>query len=574
MYQSIYYLTAARQASIHTFTFWFGRLPALLLVCGWLATPTYAQQGWARAFGGTNGEFGTAVAVDAAGNVYTTGYFSGTADFDPGSGVASLTAVGSGRDVFVSKLDASGNFVWAKAFGGTSTDQGYGISVDAAGNVYTTGSFQGTVDFDPGSGVASLTSVGSDEVFMSKLDASGNYVWAKAFGGIFGDYGYSIAVDAAGNVYTTGFFYGTADFDPGPGVASLSAVGNNIDVFVSKLNASGNYVWAKAFGGTNDEIGYGIALDASGNVYTTGRFTGTTDFDPSSGIANLTSAGGSDVFVSKLNSLGNYVWAKAFGGTSDGDIGYGIALDASDNIYTTGNFQGTVDFDPGVGTANLASAGSFDVFVSKLNTSGNYIWAKAFGSTGIDVGYGIALDAAGNVYTTGGFGATVDFDPGSGVANLTPVGNNDVFVSKLDASGNYVWAKAFGGTNTELGYGIAVDVSGNAYTTGLFLGTVDFDPGPGVLNLTSAGITDVFVSKLNTSGGLAGCALNSSVKAGNWNDPTVWSCGQVPVSADLVSVGHAVSVPTSYTATAGRIRYTTGGRVVFNTPSAKLRVGP
>jgi Beta-propeller repeat len=570
MYQSIYYLATDRQASIHTFTFWFGRLPALLLVCGWLATPTHAQQGWARAFGGTNGEFGTAVAVDAAGNVYTTGGFQGTVDFDPGLGIANLTSAGS-NDVFVSKLNASGNFVWAKAFGSTTSESGNGIAVDAAGNVYTTGSFQGTVDFDPGLGVANLTSAGSNDVFVSKLDASGNYVWAKAFGGTASDNGSGIAVDATGNVYTTGTFQATADFDPDPGVASLTTVGSN-DVFVSKLNTSGNYIWAKAFGGTSSEIGRAVSVDASGNVYTTGTFQATVDFDPGQGVVSLTSAGSDDVFVSKLNASGNLVWANAFGGTANDD-GRGIAVDATGNVYTTGYFIGTADFDPGQGVVSLTAIGSFDVFVSKLNASGNYVWAKAFGSTLIDIGYGIAVDAAGNVYTTGYFSLTADFDPGSGVVSLIPVGRDDVFVSKLDASGNYVWAKAFGGTLVDQGYGIAVDAAGNVYTTGYFIGTADFDPGPGVLNLTSAGNNDVFVSKLNASGNLGGCALNSSVKAGNWNDPTVWSCGQLPTLTDPVQLNHVVTLPNNFTANALRVRYSTGAKLTFGSNS-RLRVAP
>jgi hypothetical protein len=470
------------------------RLTALLLICGWLTTPTHAQT-WAKSFGGTNQDIGYAVAVDAAGNVYTTGRFGGTVDFDPGAGVASLTAAGP-VNAFVSKFDASGNYVWAKAFACTQFEFGYGIAVDATGNVYTTGYFFGTADFDPGAGVASLTSVNWD-IFVSKLDASGNYVWAKALGGSGFDNGQGIALDATGNVYTTGTFEGTADFDPGAGVANLTSAGNK-DVFVSKLDASGNYVWARRFGGSvSDDIGYGIAVDATGNVHTSGSFFGTADFDPGAGVANLT-ANSTDIFVSKLNASGNYVWAKALGGTNQ-DFGFGIALDATGNVYTTGYFAGTADFDPGAGVANLISGGGDDIFVSKLDASGNYVWGKALGGTGGEVGYGIAVDATGNVHTTGSFAGTADFDPGLGVANLTAGG---IFVSKLDASGSYVWGKALGGTGGEVGYGIAVDATGNVCTTGSFGGTGDFDPGPGILNLTWVGGNDVFVSKLNASGSL------------------------------------------------------------------------
>jgi len=383
-------------------------------------------------------------------------------------------------------------------FGGSSDDVGNSIAVDSSGNLYTTGYFEGTVDFDPGAGTSNLTSAGSADVFVSKLDSSGNFVWAKSFGGSSGDRGYSIAVDSSGNVYTTGFFVGTVDFDPGAGTSNLTSAGS-YDVFVSKLNSSGNFVWAKSFGGSSPDAGYSIAVDSSGNLYATGAFQGTADFDPGAGTSNLTSAGGADVFVSKLDSSGNLVWAKGFGGSS-GDVGNSIAVDSSGNLYATGDFYSTVDFDPGAGTSNLTSAGGSDVFVSKLDSSGNLVWAKSFGGSSPDIGYSIAVDGSGNVYTTGFFEGTADFDPGAGTSNLGSAGGDDVFVSKLDSSGALVWAKSFGGSSPDAGYSIAVDSSGNLYTTGYFVGTVDFDPGAGTSNLTSAGSYDVFVLKLTSSG--------------------------------------------------------------------------
>ncbi|MGC6468655.1 MAG: SBBP repeat-containing protein, partial [Chitinophagales bacterium] len=215
------------------------RVCLLIAIC--LSTFSYAQQAnfeWAKSFGGTFDDQGYSIALDASGNVYTTGWFAGTVDFDPGAGTNNLTAQGS-ADVFVQKLDPLGNLIWAKSFGGTSADQGYSIALDASGNVYTTGRFRGTVDFDPGAGLATLTSAGSDDVFIQKLDPLGNLIWAKSFGGTSADYGYSIAVDASGNVYTTGYFQGTVDFDPGAGTNNLTAQGNR-DVFIQKLDPLGN----------------------------------------------------------------------------------------------------------------------------------------------------------------------------------------------------------------------------------------------------------------------------------------------------------------------------------------------
>jgi pimeloyl-ACP methyl ester carboxylesterase len=450
---------------------------------------------WAKQMGGTSSDYGNSIAVDANGNVYTTGMFQGTADFDPNSGTNNLTSAGS-NDIFVSKLDASGNFLWAKQMGGANTDQVYSIAVDANGNVYTTGLFIGTSDFNPGTGIFNLTSLGTiPDIFVSKLDASGNFLWAKKMGGTNTEQGYSIVVDANGNVYTTGIFKGTADFDPSSGTNNLTSVGD-YDIFVSKLDASGNFLWAKKMGGISWDQGSSIAVDANRNVYTTGYFFGTVDFDPGSSTYNLT-ATGRGTFVSKLDSSGNFLFAKQFSaGTGNAVEGNSIILDANGNIYTTGDFTGTIDFDPSSGTYNLASPGNNDIFVSKLDASGNFLWSKQMGGASFERGYSIAIDANGNVYTTGYFNATADFDPSSGIYNLTSAGNNDIFVSKLDVSGNFLWAKQMGGASSDNGNSIAVDANGNVYTTGIFQGTADFNPSSGTNNLTSAGNTDIFVMKL------------------------------------------------------------------------------
>lgn len=438
---------------------------------------------WAGNMGGAiSPTYGNAVAVDAAGNVYTTGYFNDLADFDPGTGTANLTSNGS-QDIFISKLDPAGNFVWVKQIGGTLADQGWAIATDTAGNVYATGYFSGTVDFDPGAGTTSFTSFGSVDIFIVKLSPAGNFIWAKQLGGTGYDQAAGLKVDRAGNVYTTGYFQNMADFDPGAGVATLTTAGG-FDAFVSRLNTNGDYVWARKFGGPSSEFGNAIALDAAGNVYTTGIFGGTADFDPGAGTANLTSAGSQDIFVAKLNTDGNYVWARGMGSAS-ADQGSGLDVDSAGNSYITGNFSNTVDFDPGAGTANLTSAGSTDAFVLKLNPSGDYVWAKQIGGAGSDLGMAVAIDAAGNPLYAGYYNSTVDFDPGTGTANRTSAGVDDIFVSKLTSAGNFAWAKSLGGFSNDYGFALAVNPSGNVYTTGVFNGIADFDPDAGTFNLNS-----------------------------------------------------------------------------------------
>ncbi|MBD2701640.1 SBBP repeat-containing protein [Spirosoma sp. BT702] len=466
------------------------------LMGGGLSPDTQAQNfEWAKGLGGTSYDEGHSVAVDKQGNVYTTGYFTGIADFDPGPGVFNLTSAGS-NDIFVCKLSSSGNLIWVKQLGGSSDDQGRSIKVDGGGNLYITGYFNGTADFDPGPGVSNLISAGGSDLFVSKLDLLGNWVWSKRMGGSSNDFGSVVAIDGQGNVISTGSFSGTADFDPNSGTFNLISAGIT-DIFVSKLDASGNFVWAKRMGGESDDVGHSVTVDGAGNVFTTGYFNGTADFDPGPGVFNLISVQGTyDSFVSKLDASGTFVWVQQLG-TGGSETGYSIIVDGLGNIYSTGSFSDTADFDPGSGVANLTTAGLSSLYVSKLDASGAYVWAKAINSTVEAYGFSIAVDGLGDVYTTGSFLGTADFDPGPGVYNLSSVGVYDSFVSKIDASGAFVWAQAIGSTTSDGGNSVAVDNSGNVYTTGSFRGPADFDTGPGIANLNVAGIVDAFVYKLS-----------------------------------------------------------------------------
>lgn len=452
---------------------------------------------WAKQIGGTSNEYVFSNAIDADGNVYTTGTIFGTADFDPGSGTYYLTPIG-GVGAFISKLDDTGNFLWAKQFTGSSGCGGNSITLDDDGNVYITGDFIGTVDFDPGTGTYNLTSYNnSDDIYICKLNVYGNFMWAKQLGGSNTDSGESISIDANGNIITTGYFQGTADFDPGSGTYYMISSYLGSDAYISKLDNSGNFIWAKQLGGGEwgtFVIPFSIALDASGNIHTTGYFQSTVDFDPGPGTFYLTGSN-YDVYISKLNASGNFVWAKQIGSTND-DYGNSVVIDDNGNVFTTGHFDGTVDFDPGPGTYNLTDFGSSDIFISKLDASGNFIWAKQLGGTSGESGESIALDDGGNIYTTGRFYGTADFDPGTGTYNLTSFGDYDVFISILNASGNFLTAIQLGGSSTDYGESIAVDPDGNVYTTGIFNGTADFDPGTGVYDLTSYGNNDIFISKL------------------------------------------------------------------------------
>ncbi|MDY0151476.1 MAG: SBBP repeat-containing protein [Candidatus Cloacimonas sp.] len=443
----------------------------LSLVAVVFATCLVAQtQDWlyAQKAGGTSDDQGKAIATDSTGNSYVTGYFSGTASF----GSISLNSSG-GSDIFVAKQDSNGNWLWAKNAGGSYYDNGYGIAVDDAGNVYLTGNFKGTSSF----GSTSLTcSLIYSNIFVAKLDSNGNWLWAKQAGGPNDDYGNGIAVDSSGNVYLDRKSVVTSSF----GSTSLTVIGSS-DVFVAKLDGNGNWLWAKNAGGSYSDRGNGIAVDSSGNVYLTGYFYESASF----GSTSLSGSGYYDIIVAKLDSNGNWLWAKKAGGLYD-DRGSGIAVDGAGNVYMTGYFSGTASF----GSTSLAGSGSYsDIFVAKLDSNGNWLWAKQAGGSSDEYGYGIAVHSSGDVYLTGYFSGNASF----GSTSLTSSGGYDIFVAKLDSNGNWLWAKQAGGSNDDYGNGIAVDSSGNVYLTGYFYESASF----GSTSLTGSGYYDIFVAKLS-----------------------------------------------------------------------------
>ena len=452
---------------------------------------------WAKSFGSTGSDFSHEIITDAAGNYYVAGEFEGTVDFDPGTSVTNLVAAGM-NDAFVCKYDVSGNLVWARRMGGTSADVPYSICIDMSGNIFLTGTYYGTADFDPGAGTANLISKGYTDIFAVKLNSSGNYVWAKSIGGLYMDAGVCIKTDNSGNCYITGTYADAVDFDPGAGTTNHNAP--NGGGFVLKLDASGNFSWVKNFSGSTDIGGVWLGIDNLANVVVTGYYSAAIDFDPGPSTYTLSSVGGfqTDVYVVKLNSAGNFVWAKSLGG-SDYDLCREMSIDKLGNIYTIGHFTGTADFDPGTGTANLSAstATASEIFVSKLDASGNYLWAKKIGGSQYQEALGVGVDTAMACYVTGYYQGTVDFNPGTGVNNFTSAGSNDIFIEKLDASGNFAWAKTLGGTASDVGQSITVDLSGSIYTTGFYNGTFDFNTDAGVLNQTSVGASaDVFVHKM------------------------------------------------------------------------------
>jgi hypothetical protein len=408
---------------------------------------------------------------------------------------------------------ATPGWQWTRTWGGNNDIGGWGldgycVAVDNFGNIYAGGGYYDTVDFDPGDGVDEHTSNGSKDCFISKFNSSGEFQWAKTWGGIqaYSDPNHdcvtAIAVDQSGCLYAAGYFgsFQPVDFDPGDGYDFHSSNGGRHDAFLSKFDSSGNFIWARTWGGNLwDGINGNIAVDSLGNIYTSGAFESMVDFDTGAGSDNHSSNGAADCFLNKFDSSGNFCWARTWGGGAY-DRSSGVSVDSSGNVYVTGLFSAIVDFNPGSGIDNHFSFGGYDAFLSKFASTGDFEWAGTWGGSGWDMGINITTDNNGNAYVSGRFDTSVDFDPSADSAIRISNGGADAYLSKLDSNGNLDWVNTWGSTFDDLGMAVAVDSQGSSYVTGRFEGTVDFDPGSGASNVDSNGKFDVYMSKFGQVG--------------------------------------------------------------------------
>ncbi|APR84643.1 Hypothetical protein A7982_09992 [Minicystis rosea] len=341
---------------------------------------------------------------------------------------------------------------------------------------------------------------------------TGNGLWAKRFGDAQAQTTNAVANRAGGPVIT-GALAGAADFGGG----TLTSVGNT-DVFVASYDYAGTFMWAKRFGDAQAQSGTGIAVDGLGNTLIIGDFAGAIDF----GGGALTSAGGTDVFVAKLDSAGAFVWAKRFGDNM-AQNGRGIAVDSAGNVVITGSFAGKIDFGGGA----LTSAGGTDVFVAKFDPDGNHLWSKRFGDAQAQSGKGVAVDPAGNVVIVGDAAGVIDFGGGA----LTTAGGNDVFVASLDQNGNLFWGKIFGNNAAQAGNAVTTDSVGNVVITGNVAGNINFGGGA----LTSAGGNDVFVARFTQGGMHLWSKLFGSAGAENGRGVSVDPFGGIVLVGDFAT---------------------------------------
>lgn len=459
---------------------------------------------WASRAGGVGSDKANDIDIDANGNTYIGGYYNvgQPGSYTPTFGVIVPPNTNPnpwGKEGFLAKIDKYGNWQWVKSAVGGYDERVLGVCVDKANNyVYATGtkwvdiSPWHTITFGTCSFTANPTAT-SDDIFVGKFDLAGNCQWLIGAGGDGDDHGFDLVTDRQGNIFLTGFisnqFASQSNSVFGSFTINIPA-GDSVS-FVAKILPNGIFQWVQTFDGCDGERDNRIAIDSLNNVYIAGGFHGTKAF----GTTTLTSSNNSrDVFVIKYDQFGNHIWSKRAGGLFD-DRANAITVDATtQKIYVTGEFRDYAYFDLDTINNNGSAAGR-DIFVAKMNTAGNWLWAKKAGSkSGDERGNGICTNKKGNIFVTGQFVDTAKFGP---IVTLisNPTTTVDAFVGAIDSLGKWQWALKGGGINEDRGNSIACDDSCNLYSAGYYEGAVSF----GSNNLAAYGKKDIYVARITNA---------------------------------------------------------------------------
>lgn len=434
-----------------------------------LAVTDCGTQYWAKTFGTTGEQQGYGITVDAQNNAIMTGRFTGIMTFGGNMLVSPV-----GHDIFVAKFDTDGTHVYSRRFGDASVYQeGFDVAVDAAGNAFVTGYFDGSINF----GGDGFTSGGLTDIFLVKLDTMGNHLWSKAFAAPSPQYGDSVAVDSQGNVILAAGGFNTVNFGGG-GLASAGSY----DIFLAKFDGvTGAHLWSKRFGSANDDRVAGVAVDSANNIVFTAFSDAAIDF----GGGAVPSNGGLDAIAVKLDPMGNLVWTKRFGDGGNQFAGE-VVIDAQDNVILEGGFEGSINLGGGA----LNAVGNIDVFVAKLTAAGNHVWSKRFGGAGANISLlGLGVDGSGDVAASGSLEGAVTV----GGAMLASNAGADGLVLRLGAAaGDVIWSRLYGGPGTQYISSVAPDGMENLLVTGYYEQSIDFGGG----NLVSIGSLDIPLAKL------------------------------------------------------------------------------
>lgn len=402
---------------------------------------------WTKVWGGPSDDRANSVVVCGS-NVYVAGCFQDTVDFNPAGGdprtAPRNTSGFPNNDAYLCLYDTEGRYRWTRTWGGNGGDEAYGLALGPTGSVYVCGDFSTTNMSLATVGLPGcVTNQGRWDAFIFKFGDSGTCFWARCWGGAYYDDCTSVAADGAGNVYGCGMFASPlADFDPGPDVCYQRA--NNpgsdwglVDVFLTKLDAAGDFQWARCWGESNHwDAGQGIAVDSATNVYVSGYFTDRVDFNPLGTASNIASRGGDDAFLCRYSGGGEFAWAVTWGGSSN-DYARRITVDEANHVYVSGDIASTnADFDPGTGSDWHASKGRADIALSKFDAHGRLLLARTCGGGSDDGAYGgVAVDGAGGARVAGGFAGVADFGAITGGAERPAArGTADAFLARIQTA--------------------------------------------------------------------------------------------------------------------------------------------
>ncbi len=382
---------------------------------------------WTASAGGRDGHASAHGVSVQGGVVAIIGPFLGKVDFDPGP--SRDTRRSPSGDMFLTTFKTNGDYRWTVTVGGPSTEFGRDVVIDHTGDIICVGSFNETVDFDPGRGREKLRANGESDAFVVKYTSRGDFLWARSWGGAETDVPYSVTTAPNGDVIVGGHFRETVDFDP-RGTGDVRQSHGESDLFVTRLSAEGDYLWTYTAGGADDlDHALDVVAGDDNNIYVTGSFEQTVDFDEFGQGDVRRSAGFSDIFLISLTDDGDYRWGVTVGGPSI-DFGWTIALDGS--LLIAGGFSKDVDFDPGEREDVRTSSGVWDAFVARYLLDGSYAGARTFGGELSDAARGLAVDRDGNVLVAGEFESlSMDFDPGIGIDPGDSNGQDDAYVVKL-----------------------------------------------------------------------------------------------------------------------------------------------
>lgn len=516
------------------------RLPGLvffllLVISFQSATAQSLTPLWVNDIGG-NGQCQTSgMAVDPLNNVYVTGIFQNMVDFDPSvTRVSTLTSSG-GWDVFIAKYQPDGKLVWVKNLTGNALDQSNSLAVDVNGNVTVAGQF-GSQQL--GAGTITLQNQGYEDSFTVHMDTDGNFLWAKAIGGVGVDRGNDVTTDQVGNVTVVSQFQENI-------IVGTSTYNSNgtFNGLIVKYSPAGDLIWSINLGKTGDNEARGITTDLDNNTIVSGAYSSIVNYNPL-GVETNGSDTGEGTFLAKYSPTGVLIWVKQITGALNNNLS-NVCVDTQNDIYLSANFSTALVFDA---THTLTPKGQQDIFVSKYTTNGSLLWTKSAGGfNGNPYCYRIVSDATNNVFFTGYYTGTVDFNPDPVVvSNSTYHGARDFFICKYDTDGNYAWAFSYGSSTCSSTFGVelALDKANNILLGGTFCSTVNFDANLcSQYNITAKNTTsDVYIAKYDQNGQFAGAAQLLTFAIPEQVSPAVIDnvnfviTANVPASANLTAL--------------------------------------